>query len=58
MSHLSKALDQCAGINNKIRVVQRRAYGYRDEEYLKLKIIASFLPTLPKNPQINPHDSA
>jgi transposase len=25
------------GINNKIRVVQRRAYGYRDEEYLKLK---------------------
>ena len=23
------------GVNNKIRVLQRRAYGYRDEEYLK-----------------------
>lgn len=46
------------GVNNKIRVIQRRAYGYRDEEYLKLKIIASFLPPLPKNAQINPHESA
>jgi transposase len=36
------------GLNNKIRVLQRRAYGYRDEEYLKLKIIAAFLPPLPK----------
>ena len=25
------------GVNNKIRVLQRRAYGYRDEEYLKLR---------------------
>ena len=25
------------GLNNKIRVLQRRAYGYRDEDYLKLK---------------------
>jgi transposase len=24
------------GVNNKIRVLQRRAYGYRDEDYLKL----------------------
>jgi transposase len=24
------------GLNNKIRVVQRRAYGLRDEEYLRL----------------------
>jgi len=46
------------GVNNKIRVIQRKAYGYRDEEYLKLKIIASFLPPLPKNSQINPHESA
>ena len=46
------------GVNNKIRVIQRRAYGYRDEEYLKLKIIASFLPPLPKSAQINPHKSA
>jgi transposase len=34
------------GLNNKIRVLQRRAYGYRDEEYLKLKIVAAFLPPL------------
>ena len=25
------------GLNNKIRVLQRRAYGLRDEEYLRLK---------------------
>jgi transposase len=36
------------GLNNKIRVLQRRAYGYRDEEYLKLKIVAAFLPALPR----------
>jgi transposase len=27
------------GMNNKIRVIQRRAYGLRDEEYLQLKIL-------------------
>jgi transposase len=43
------------GINNKIRVLQRRTYGYRDEEYRKLKIIAAFLP---RNVNINPHASA
>ena len=43
------------GLNNKIRVLQRRAYGYRDEEYLKLKIIATFLPPLPKNARLHPH---
>lgn len=32
------------GVNNKVRVMQRQAYGYRDEEYMKLKIMASFLP--------------
>lgn len=32
------------GLNNKIRVIQRRAYGYRDEEYMKLKILTAFLP--------------
>lgn len=31
------------GVNNKIRVIQRRAYGYREEEYLKLKILTAFL---------------
>jgi transposase len=34
------------GLNNKIRVIQRRAYGLRDEEYLRLKILSSMLPTL------------
>lgn len=46
------------GVNNKIRVLQRRAYGYRDEEFLKLKIVAAFLPPLPRNANINPHTSA
>lgn len=40
------SLGMVEGLNNKIRVIQRRAYGYRDEEFLKLKIIASFLPPL------------
>ena len=30
--------------NNTIRVIQRRAYGYRDAEYLRLKILTAFLP--------------
>ena len=34
------------GFNNKIRVIQRRAYGLRDEEYLRLKILTSMLPEL------------
>ena len=46
------------GINNKIKVLQRRAYGYRDEEYLKLKIVAAFLPPLPRNADFNPYESA
>jgi len=33
-------------LNNKIRVLQRRAYGLRDEEYLKLKILTASLPEL------------
>jgi len=32
------------GVNNKIRVIQRRAYGLRDEEYLRLKILTCMLP--------------
>ena len=31
------------GLNNKIRVIQRRAYGIKDQEYLKLKVITSFI---------------
>ena len=34
------------GLNNKIRVLQRRAYGLRDEEYLRLKILTCMLPAL------------
>ena len=34
------------GLNNKIRALQRRAYGYRDEEYLRLKILTCMLPKL------------
>ena len=34
------------GLNNKIRVIQRRAYGLRDEQYLRLKILTCMLPTL------------
>lgn len=31
------------GLNNKIRVIQRRSYGIRDMEYLKLKVLTSFI---------------
>ena len=34
------------GVNNKIRVIQRRAYGLRDEEYLRLKVLTCMLPAL------------
>ena len=43
------------GLNNKILVIQRSAYGYRDEGCLRLKIIASFLPRLPENAKLHPH---
>ena len=38
--------DAVVGLNNKIRVIQRRAYGLRDEEYLRLKILTCMLPEL------------
>jgi len=31
------------GLNNKIRVLQRRAFGIRDQEYLRLKILTCML---------------
>jgi transposase len=34
------------GLNNKIWAIQRRTYGFRDEEYLRLKILTSTLPKL------------
>ncbi len=43
------SLGMVEGLNNKIRVIQRRAYGFRDEQYLSLKVVASFLPPLPRS---------
>jgi transposase len=40
------ALGFVEGLNNKVRVLQRRAYGLRDEEYLRLKILTCMLPEL------------
>jgi transposase len=40
------ALGFVEGLNNKIRVIQRRAYGLRDEEYLRLKVLTCTLPPL------------
>jgi transposase len=40
------ALGFVEGLNNKIRVLQRRAYGLRDEEYLRLKILTCLLPEI------------
>ena len=31
---------------NKIRVLQRRAYGLRDQQYLRLKVLTCMLPAL------------
>jgi transposase len=31
------------GLNNKIRVIQRRAYGLRDQDYLRLKVLTCML---------------
>jgi hypothetical protein len=39
------------GLNNNIRVIQRRAYGLRDEEYLRLKILTCMLPILYNDPK-------
>ena len=43
------ALGFVEGLNNKIRVIQRRCYGLRDEEYLRLKVLTSTLPALPRD---------
>ncbi|MSQ96276.1 MAG: hypothetical protein EXR98_20835, partial [Gemmataceae bacterium] len=34
------------GLNNKIRKIQGRAYGYRDEEYFRLKLLTCMLEKL------------
>jgi len=40
------ALGFVEGLNNKIRSIQSRAFGFRDEEYFHLKILACMLPKL------------
>jgi transposase len=37
------ALGFVEGMNNTIRVIQRRSYGLRDEEYLRLKVLTCML---------------
>jgi hypothetical protein len=36
-------LDSWKALNNKIRVIRRRAYGIKDQECLMLKIVNSFI---------------
>jgi len=55
------ALGFVEGLNNKIRVLQRRAYGLRDEEYLRLKILLHAADALIVSPcsecaENHPHD--
>lgn len=40
------ALGFIESLNNRIRVLQRRAYGYRDEDYFRLKVLTCMLPKL------------
>ena len=40
------ALGFVESLNNCIRHLQRRAYGYRDEDYFRLKILTFTLPEL------------
>ena len=42
------ALGFVEGLNNKVRVIQRRCYCLRDEDYLHLKILTCTLPPLPR----------
>jgi transposase len=34
------------GVNNKIKVIKRKAYGFLDEHYFKLKVLQAFDPAL------------
>lgn len=40
------ALGFVEGLNNRIRVIPRRAYGLRDEEYLRLQILTCMPPPI------------
>jgi hypothetical protein len=50
----ARTLSVTGTILNTIRVLQRWAYGYRDEEYLTLKIVAAFLHPLTRSAQKDP----
>ncbi|MGE8270977.1 MAG: transposase [Stenotrophomonas geniculata] len=52
--HNGVSLGLVEELNNKIRVIQRSAYSHRDEDYLRIKIIASFSPHLPENARLHP----
>ncbi|MBE7446721.1 MAG: transposase [Planctomycetia bacterium] len=39
------------GVNNKIKVIKRKAYGFHDERYFSLKIIQALQTNLEKNPK-------
>ena len=45
-SETKVALGFVEGLNNKIRVIQRRAYGLKDPEYFQLKVLTCMLPPL------------
>lgn len=34
------------GVNNTSRLIQRRAYGRKDEEYLRLNVLTCILPAI------------
>ncbi|WP_407919279.1 transposase [Crenobacter luteus] len=46
LPHWAMHTGQLEGVNNRIKVMKRMAYGYRDSEYFFLKIRAAF----PGNP--------
>src|SRR5690606_37728518 len=48
---------QLEGINNRIKVIKRMAYGYRDSQYFSLKIKAAF-PGNPRRPMKKPGHQA
>ncbi len=39
------------GINNKIKVIKRQAYGFRDDAYFTLKVKGAFPGALQLNPR-------
>jgi transposase len=45
-SETKVALGFVEGLNNKIRVIQRRAYGLKDPEYFRLKVLTCMLPPI------------